>query len=142
MLRSFLATMLYRMTAIPIEFPRDLSAKWLELTALSRSFLKEQRVNVIIDVGANEGQFAAKLRCLGFTGSIVSFEPDPRCYSRLVLRHGDDPAWRSYPVAPGDADTDATFNLTKKSVFNSFLSPINPAQVSRTVPVPVAGLTA
>src|SRR5947209_5385885 len=105
MLRSLLVAALYRGTSFPADFTRSLSAKWLELTSLRR-FLISHRINVVLDVGANEGQFAAKLRRLGFGGRIVSFEPDPRVYPGLVERHRHDPAWRSYPIALGDADTE------------------------------------
>ena len=139
MLRSLLTTAFYRSTAILAEFPRALSAKWLELTSLRR-FLMEHRINVVLDVGANEGQFATKLRRLGFTGRIVSFEPDPRVYSRLVERHGHDRAWRSYPVALGDADTEASFQLAQNPLLSSFLSSIHPSNVSSSIRVPVRRL--
>jgi FkbM family methyltransferase len=139
MLRSFFVTTLYRLTSVPVAFPRDLSAKWLELTNLRR-FLADQRMNVVLDVGANEGQFATKLRRLGFTGFIASFEPDPRPYSRLVQRHGRDPAWRGYQIALGDADTETAFHLAKDSVLSSFLSPTDPENVSSTIRVPVRRL--
>ena len=139
MLRTLATRALYRSTEMPVEFPRTLSAKWLELTALRR-FLERHRVNVVLDVGANEGQFAAKLRRLGFVGRIVSFEPDPRAYALLVERHCHDPQWRSYPIALGDTDTDATLHLATDSVLSSFLLSLRPSNVADHVRVPLRRL--
>jgi FkbM family methyltransferase len=139
MLRSLLTGALYRATATRFELPELLSEKWLELTSL-RHFLSEQRIDVVLDVGANEGQFAAKLRRLGFTGAIVSFEPDPRAFTRLAERHGRDAAWKGHPIALGDSDGTTAFNLAKHSVLSSFLTPVQTGNLSRPVEVQVRRL--
>src|SRR3954452_3990844 len=37
--------------------------------------LASERVDVLLDVGANEGQYAVRMRRAGFDGRIASFEP-------------------------------------------------------------------
>ena len=39
------------------------------------TLLDRYQINVVIDVGANEGQFASELRRMGYQGKIISFEP-------------------------------------------------------------------
>ena len=42
-------------------------------------------INLIFDVGANEGQFAKKIIESGYKRNIISFEPLNNCYENLVL---------------------------------------------------------
>jgi len=139
MLRSLLVTTFYQLTRLRHDCPDDLAAKWLALTSLRR-FLVDHRVNLVFDVGANEGHFVTKLRRLGFHGPIVSFEPDPRTYAHLVAHHGSDPHWRGYPVALGDTDTEATLNLAANPLLSSFLTPVDHTNVADHVQVPVRRL--
>lgn len=41
-------------------------------------------IKTIIDIGANEGQFAERMINLGFNNTIISFEPMTKQYDRLV----------------------------------------------------------
>src|SRR4051812_49758697 len=45
--------------------------------------LTRYAVNVVLDVGANVGQYGQLLRRVGYTGHIVSFEPVPACFAEL-----------------------------------------------------------
>ncbi len=46
-------------------------------------FLVNRQVNVVLDVGANVGQFGQALRKRGYHGEIVSVEPIEEVFHRL-----------------------------------------------------------
>jgi hypothetical protein len=50
-------------------------------------------VNLIFDIGANEGQFVRKVRDYGYAKRIVSFEPLSSARKRLVSYVLGDSAW-------------------------------------------------
>jgi FkbM family methyltransferase len=64
----------------------------------------QYRVNCVIDVGGNRGQYAQRLRRAGYRGRIVSFEPVPEEFAHLQAAAVDDPEWSAHPVALGSAE--------------------------------------
>ena len=99
---------------------RSAAAEWWRLEkALGRyaaerhvaAVLRMYRVNCVLDVGANRGQFAAALRRAGYTGPIASFEPVPEAFDDLRRRAAGDPAWTTYPYALGRKDGTTTINV-------------------------------
>lgn len=72
--------------------------------------LRELRVDLLLDVGANVGQFAAQARRQGYRGRIVSFEPVPDLVEVLERKSADDPDWRVVPCALGNEDGTAEIN--------------------------------
>lgn len=55
----------------------------------------------ILDIGANEGQFATLARQIWPTARIDSFEPLPDVYAKLVERHAQDHAVHAHRLALG-----------------------------------------
>ncbi|MEV0174120.1 FkbM family methyltransferase [Streptomyces sp. NPDC050803] len=68
-------------------------------------------VNCVIDVGANHGQYAKRLRRLGYTGRIVSFEPTAEAFARLRKAAEHDPEWRVHHCGLGREDTTADIHV-------------------------------
>lgn len=84
--------------------------------------LAQHRIATVLDVGANEGQYARLLRQVGFRGRIVSFEPLSSAHGRLSLLARKDPMWIVAPrMAIGDRDGEIRVNVASKSVASSVL---------------------
>jgi FkbM family methyltransferase len=73
--------------------------------------LRKLRINCVLDVGANQGQFARRLRGLGFAGRIASFEPVPHLLADLRAAAAPDPEWFVHPYALGESDGTAAINV-------------------------------
>lgn len=84
--------------------------------------LVQHRIDLLFDVGANEGQFAALARQHGFTGRIVSFEPLPEAHACLLRNARGDAKWTVHDrVALGAAAGEARINVSANSVSSSIL---------------------
>jgi FkbM family methyltransferase len=85
-------------------------------------FLSIARPTVVLDVGANVGQYGLSLRKCGFTGRIVSFEALPSVYARLSAVAAGDRDWVVAPCcALGRAPGEARINRAANSVSSSLL---------------------
>lgn len=86
---------------------------------LSR-FLDNHPPSLIVDVGANVGQFAQEARQLGYRGRIVSFEPLPEAFAQLQANAASDPNWDVHALAigdaPGESDLHVASNLASSSL--------------------------
>ncbi|WP_375454038.1 FkbM family methyltransferase [uncultured Methylobacterium sp.] len=90
-----------------------------------RDLIRRERIDVVLDVGANTGQFAQGLRQAGFAGRILSFEPVRRDFEAASLRMRNDPLWTGLRMALGDVDGTAAINVVPSlTVMNSLLAPI------------------
>jgi len=91
-----------------------------------RALFEICRIERVIDVGANRGQYRNFLRFdMEFAGPIVSFEPDPELVAIIRQRAIErrDPSWSVHELALGRAPGRATFNRMKQRAYNSFLTP-------------------
>ena len=82
-------------------------------------FLRSRRVDLVLDVGANIGQFAHELRAMGYRGSIMSFEPLRSAREELEAAAAKDPLWSVRASALGAEAGAATLNVTDHSAFSS-----------------------
>ena len=84
-------------------------------------FIRSREINLVIDVGANIGQYGANLRKEGYAGWIVSFEPISAAYRELLDRSNNDDRWKMVNMALGDDEGTALINVSKSSIFSSIL---------------------
>jgi FkbM family methyltransferase len=89
-----------------------------------RHLLRLHRIDLVLDVGANRGQFARLLRRLGFGGRIVSFEPQSALQAPLRSEAARDPDWIILPCALGAAAGTLGLQVFRQDTFSS-LHPIN-----------------
>ena len=90
--------------------------------ARRRRLLAMYGVGVVLDVGANDGQFGQELRDeLGFEGDIRSFEPVRIPFERLRTRASRDPRWEAFDFALGDTEGVETINVAGNSYSSSIL---------------------
>lgn len=80
--------------------------------------------DLVLDVGANQGQYAGDLRSLGYDGPILSFEPVRSTYTQLVHRCADDPSWQALNLALGSETGSATINVAANEGASSSLLPM------------------
>lgn len=84
-------------------------------------FLDQFGANYLLDVGANEGQYAASFRDLGFKGNIISFEPLDGPYSVLEKRAAMDDKWKVEKLAVGNDDGEVIIHVAGNSESSSIL---------------------
>ncbi len=83
--------------------------------------VKDVDADVVIDVGANVGDFAATIRARGFGGRMVSFEPGAQSYTKLAKRAAVDPLWDAHRLAIGDQPERRSLAVTAATDLASFL---------------------
>ena len=92
-------------------FSQDLQLQWL---------LEKNAVDLVIDVGANEGQFGKRLRHT-YSGELVSFEPVSAAFEKLSTLADQDPRWIVHHLALGSTQTTATMHVASDTAFSSLL---------------------
>ncbi len=96
--------------------------------------LRRFGIDLVLDVGANAGQFGAQLREFGFQGDVVSFEPLSAAHAKLSARAARDARWHVHPrTAIGDRDGEIEIHVAGNSVSSSILPMLEAhSQAART----------
>lgn len=93
---------------------------------LRQRFLDAYAVDLVLDVGANSGQYGRGLRASGYTGRLLSFEPVAEARRRLEETAKGDPLWEISPLALGSASGIASINVAGNGAASSSLLPMLP----------------
>nr|BAI53084.1 putative O-methyltransferase [Streptomyces griseus] len=89
------------------------------MTSQERRRLLLQDIDVVIDGGANGGQYAKWMRACGFRGEIFSFEPASETFGVLSEAARSDDRWHCHNAALGPEDGEARLHLTRTSLGSS-----------------------
>lgn len=101
--------------------------------------LKQARVNLVFDIGANAGQFSSDLFSVGFQGKIISFEPLAAAHAQLCSFAKTNNNWIVNPrTAVGDRDGETVINVAGNSVSSSIL----PMHVAHSSAAPLSAYVA
>jgi len=86
-----------------------------------QNLLAARGIQTVIDVGANQGQYADHVRTLGFQGHIHSFEPGSAAFALLERASRQDPTWEAHQLALGSEAGVAELMVAQNSVSSSLL---------------------
>jgi len=85
--------------------------------------INKYKIDLVLDVGANKGQFAKELRNLEYYKKIVSFEPVSNIYKVLLKNSSRDPEWDIYErCCLGECDGFTEINISSYSQSSSILN--------------------
>lgn len=103
------------------------------------------RIDTVLDIGANSGQYAQELRSIGYRGRIISFEPQAAAFAALQRNQAKaSRKWDVVNMALGDRAGQMSINVAENSVSSSLLQMLpghlRSAPESRTVAQEVVGV--
>jgi FkbM family methyltransferase len=81
--------------------------------------MKDNKISLVLDVGANEGQYGAIIRTIGYNSNIISFEPIKSVFQTLFQRSKYAPNWLVRNEALGDFDGYTEINISSFSQTSS-----------------------
>lgn len=88
------------------------------------ALLAAEGIDLVIDVGANQGQFGATVFAMGFPGRVLSFEPGSQSHAALSAAAAGNARWVVAPrMALGRAAETLTLHGFNRSDMNSLLPP-------------------
>lgn len=96
----------------------------LPVAELHRDIIESMEVDLVVDVGANAGQYVDFLRWeVGYDGHVASFDPLEENFSILSDRSAEDDAWQVFQLALGSEPGTKEFRQARSNTFSSFLAP-------------------
>lgn len=84
--------------------------------------IETHQIDTLFDIGANAGQYASKMRKLGYGKRIISFEPLKSAFQALKKVSSKDKNWLIYNYALGNDDIKSVINVAGNSQSSSILN--------------------
>ena len=91
---------------------------WFSYQLTVKSILEDYQIDVVLDVGANIGQFAQRIRRL-YKGPIISFEPVASTFAVLQKVLPGDKNWYKFNYALGNESGEQYMNIYEMDELNS-----------------------
>lgn len=88
--------------------------------AHTRNIFAQKDIDLVLDVGANEGQFASEIRSF-YKGEIFSFEPVSSAFKQLRKTAAADSDWKCFKLAMGSKSGNGSMRVTAGTQLSSFL---------------------
>jgi len=86
------------------------------------AMMQAHQVDLVLDVGANDGGYVKHLRQGGYTGQVISFEPLTQAHAALCRAADADPQWTVAPrCALGNDNTEVDIHIAGNSTSSSLL---------------------
>ena len=89
---------------------------------LLNTIIRNFKIQTILDVGANEGQYAIQIFDSGFKGKIYSFEPISDVYKILQKKAGDSQKWLTFNQGIGSREEEVMINVSENFVSSSIFN--------------------
>jgi len=83
--------------------------------------LNYYNIDIVLDVGANIGQYGSELRDLGYKNEIISFEPLESAYKDLEKKSHLDSKWNAFNYGLGSKEGSMQINIAENSYSSSIL---------------------
>ena len=83
--------------------------------------LGSQSIDLVIDIGANTGQYALQIREAGYKNRIISFEPMKSAYNKLKLNTQENIGWECFQLGLGHVSEEKLINISENSISSSLL---------------------
>ena len=87
-----------------------------------KKLFEHYKINTILDVGANQGQYALESFKLGFSGKIISFEPLKKVYGILEEKVAKNANWSSFNLGLGNTSEKLEINVSENTFSSSILN--------------------
>ena len=92
--------------------------------SVRRRLIAQLNVDLVIDCGANTGQYAAGLRNAGYFGRILSVEPGSEAFAQLETAARRDRRWECLRAAVYDEDGRVSLRVAEESPCNTLFNPL------------------
>lgn len=90
--------------------------------ARRKKILDTYNIDLLLDVGANIGQYGEEMREIGYAGRLVSFEPMSKAFGVLKEKAQYDSLWEVHNFGLGDREETASINIAGNSFSSSMLN--------------------